>query len=256
MPLLPQVPHRPLHACAALAVCRARLPREHIRRDLLRFAAARDRDRGKCVPRAGNTSRPSFDTLSSLRASHFVRDRRDTIVSGCHDHLQRKERWCPDPSFDRSPLAAQPAWGKHNAADVLPGAACQALLNRLAPEQGAAPEIVYRQGPLHEMAPWLDGDGRSLDLRYEDLAGNGSVACARTTSHYQLRPSVAARGLEPVETHSLTTARRGCATPNVQRRLGASSARADRLGEGPDRAARPRRPARRSLRARLVGSSP
>jgi hypothetical protein len=140
----------------------------------------------------------AWDELPEYRASHFIRDPRDLVVSGYFYHLWTKEAWASDDGFDWPFLTSLPkfAWVEPDPARWPHKISYQAYLNSLDPEQGMLMEMISRERTFQQMRRWKFDNPRVLEMRYEEIVGNEEMACARLFEHYGFAPQLRERGVE------------------------------------------------------------
>jgi hypothetical protein len=139
-----------------------------------------------------------WDQLPDYRASHFIRDPRDLVVSGYFYHLWTKEAWARADDFEWAFFTGLPkfAWVEADRARRPQRVSYQAYLNSLDPERGMLMEMVSRERTFDQMRRWIFDNPRILEMRYEEIVGNEEAACARLFDHYGFKPELRARGLE------------------------------------------------------------
>ncbi|KPA22676.1 hypothetical protein shim_09630 [Shimia sp. SK013] len=116
------------------------------------------------------------------RASLFVRDPRDLVVSGYFYHKRGAEKWChmvdPAPEDWRHVNSAVPP-------QMRQGESFTDCLNRLPLAEGLMAEIAFRTHHFDAMAQWLASPPSDLlILRYEDILGNEPAAFEALAAHY------------------------------------------------------------------------
>lgn len=72
----------------------------HNNGELDTFLSKVKKSQGKSIISINNNSNIPFAKFGSYRASHFIRDPRDLVVSGYRYHLWTHEEWCNDPNFN------------------------------------------------------------------------------------------------------------------------------------------------------------
>jgi hypothetical protein len=139
-----------------------------------------------------------WDGLPDYRASHFIRDPRDLVVSGYFYHLWTKEAWARADDFDWAYCTGLPkfAWVEADASRRPQGVSYQTYLNTLDPERGMLMEMVSRERTFNQMRRWNFDNPKILEMRYEEIVGNEEAACARLFDHYGFGADLRARGLE------------------------------------------------------------
>lgn len=140
-----------------------------------------------------------FSLLGPYRATHFVRDPRDLVVSGYFYHRGGAEAWCHVRDPD------EPAWRNVNGAipDGLPrGMSFAEYLSSCSEEEGLLAELGFRRKHFEAMEAWDYSNPRCLELRYEDVIGHETAVFARIFDHYGLGDEETSRGLEAVERHA------------------------------------------------------
>lgn len=122
-------------------------------------------------------------SLGEFRASRFIRDPRDMLVSGYHYHKRGAEQWChiENPSTDD--------WAVVNGSvpeQLSSGQSFASYLQACSLEDGLLAELEFRRKHFDSMALWPDDDERFLVLKYEDILGNEQSAYRRIFDHYGL----------------------------------------------------------------------
>ena len=117
-----------------------------------------------------------------VRATHFVRDPRDLIVSGYFYHKRGAEAWTKEVSADAKVRERQN------------GLSLCDYLNSVDKETGLLEEILGRENSFDVMASWAKNDDpRLLTLRYEDIIGDEVAAFGQIARHYGLGPIESAK---------------------------------------------------------------
>lgn len=167
--------------------------------------------KGKRVLTLSDRDDIAWDRLPGYRASHFIRDPRDLIVSGYHYHRWTKEEWCCQPNFKwayfiRMPWFeyVQPDASRHPTTESY-----QEFLNTLTPEQGMILELLWRKPHFEQMGRWNFHNPLIIEMRYEDIVGNELESFRALFAHYQFHPRLAERGLEWVNEFSLQNQPKG-----------------------------------------------
>lgn len=112
-----------------------------------------------------------------VRATHFVRDPRDLVVSGYFYHKRGAEAWTRKPS----PSA------KIN--ERRGGLCLHDYLNSVDKETGLLEELNIRSQSYDTMVAWAEAaDPRLLAFRYEDIIGDEVAAFGKIAGHYGLGP--------------------------------------------------------------------
>ncbi len=155
-----------------------------------------------------NHDNVSFGTFhENFIGSHFIRNPRDLIISGYKYHLWTDEAWCKNPDFNWSPITSEPLFSSHIASKPedfpKPGISYQEYLNGLDKERGLILEMLWRKPIHHSMANWDYDNPRILEMRYEEIIGNESIAFQRLFEHYQFHDNVIDKGLQIVAQFSL-----------------------------------------------------
>lgn len=140
-----------------------------------------------------------FGKLGDFRATHFVRDPRDLVVSGYHYHRRGAEIWSritdPKPSdFAVVNGCIPPAMG--------PGLSFSDYLSQADEEQGLIAEMEFRRNHFEAMAAWDYDNPNCLEIRYEEIMGNEADVFERIFRHYELDDHQRSAGLTAVERHS------------------------------------------------------
>lgn len=156
-----------------------------------------------CWPRycaaSVNNHLVDFSRLGDFRATHFVRDPRDLVVSGFHYHRRGVESW----SRVKDPTAKDFAIVNGCIPEGMgPGLSFSEYLAGLDAESGLIAEMEFRQKHFESMANWDYENPNCLELRYEDIIGNETEAFERIFRHYELDEEQVSRGLAAVEQHS------------------------------------------------------
>ncbi|WP_144302589.1 hypothetical protein [Oceanidesulfovibrio indonesiensis] len=158
-----------------------------------------------------NNSLPSFAAYPPFRASRFLRDPRDLVISGYHYHLWTREIWCTTPVFSWEPLTSDPVFRLEIEGDSTKwpnGISFQQYLRSLDYERGMVLEMLWRRPHFCTMLAWPELP-EILTLRYEELVGNEGRAFASIFRHYGFGDQDAARGGAIAEAHSLKHKRKG-----------------------------------------------
>jgi hypothetical protein len=139
-----------------------------------------------------------WERLPDFRASHFIRDPRDLVVSGYYYHLWTNEEWAKAEDFDWDFLTGLP---KFVCVEADPARrpqriSYQTYLNTLGPERGMLMEMVSRERTFDQMRRWNFDNPRILEMRYEEIVGNEEAACSRLFDHYRFSAALRTRGLE------------------------------------------------------------
>jgi hypothetical protein len=140
-----------------------------------------------------------FSRLGHYRATHFIRDPRDLVVSGYFYHRRGAEAWCQVRDPDEH------SWKIVNGtipAELPPGMSYAEYLSSCSLEEGLLAEIAFRQKHFEAMEAWDYATPHCLELRYEDIVGRETAVFARIFDHYALSDAEAARGLRAAELHS------------------------------------------------------
>jgi hypothetical protein len=128
-----------------------------------------------------NNHHVDIDSLERTpKASRFIRDPRDLIVSGYFYHKRGAEAWChvKDPT--------ESDWTTVNGTiptALDPGESFKDCLQRLDLENGLLAEIEFRRSHFAAMRAWA-ADDRVLTVRYEDLVADENRAFAALADHY------------------------------------------------------------------------
>lgn len=152
--------------------------------------------------------------LRSFKASHFVRDPRDLVVSGYYYHRWTQEEWCTKPNFQWTKLVGTRSFGyfQPDSNKYPRNESYQAYLNTLDTEAGMLLELFWRKYSFEFMRRWDFAKPHFLEMRYEDIVGNERAAFARLFAHYGFHPRVAERGLELVNDLRLANQSQGKGT--------------------------------------------
>jgi len=140
-----------------------------------------------------------FERLRPYRATHFVRDPRDLVVSGYFYHRRGAEAWC------RTGWPDEDAWRVVNGTvpdSLPPGMSFAEYLSSCSEEEGLMAEIEFRKKHFDAMEAWDYSNPRCLELRYEDVIGNERAAFARMFDHCGLGRDEISRGLDAAEATS------------------------------------------------------
>lgn len=118
------------------------------------------------------------------RASRFIRDPRDLLVSGYHYHKRGAEAWClvVDPTDED--------WRNVNGRvpkGLTPGMSFSSYLQSVDLETGLMAELDFRRAHFDSMLDWSDDDERVLLQRYEDVMQDEVTAFRRIFDHYGIR---------------------------------------------------------------------
>ncbi|QJT09363.1 hypothetical protein E8L03_10605 [Oceanidesulfovibrio marinus] len=152
-----------------------------------------------------NNILPTFDGYPPFRASRFLRDPRDLVISAYHYHCWTRETWCTTPHFSWAPITSESLFRQEIEADprLFPkGVSFQRYLTGLDFEQGVVLEMLWRRTHFRTMLDWPDRP-EILTLRYESLVGNEEESFAAILRHYGFGEEEAARGGAIAEAHSL-----------------------------------------------------
>ncbi len=120
------------------------------------------------------------DLSRTPRASLFLRDPRDLIVSGYFYHKRGAEKWChvhgPKPQDWKIVNGTLPDQLRADETYT-------ECLNRLSLEDGLKAEIQFRKRHFIAMLQWV-ADPRPLVMKYEDILGNERAAFEKLARHY------------------------------------------------------------------------
>ena len=131
-----------------------------------------------------------FDRFEDIRATRFVRDPRDLIVSAYYYHKRSGEGWCDiiDPTDDDLSVVAG------TVPTTLPvGRSVAQFLNEASLEEGLAAEFDFRRRHFRTMLDWPD-DPRVRVFRYEDILGDEVGVFDEIFRHYELPVHARLRG--------------------------------------------------------------
>ncbi|MHA3702237.1 hypothetical protein ACXR2U_08620 [Jatrophihabitans sp. YIM 134969] len=132
-----------------------------------------------------NNHHVPLDGFGDVRASRFIRDPRDLLVSGYHYHKRGAEPWCL--VVDPSPVDWAVVNGTIPAA--LPAGTSYAdFLTAASVEDGLLAELDFRRAHFDSMMQWPQDDPRVLLLRYEDVLGHEQESFDRLLAHYRVGP--------------------------------------------------------------------
>lgn len=162
------------------------------------------RSGGRCILSLNNTL-PTFEDYPPFRASRFLRDPRDLVISACHYHRWTSETWCTTPHFSWAPITSEPLFLEQIEPDPRrfpKDISFQRYLNGLDFERGVLLEMLWRRPHFRTMLAWPDRP-EMLTLRYESLVGNEEESFAAIVRHYGFCEEEAARGGAIAEAHSL-----------------------------------------------------
>ena len=140
-----------------------------------------------------------FKKLGRYRATRFIRDPRDLIISGYHYHRRGAEIWC------RIKSPAVDDFAKVNGCippNMGEGLSYSEYLSRADEEEGLIAEMDFRRNHFESMARWDYGNPYCLEIRYEEIIGNEAEVFDRIFRHYELSDSQKSAGLMAVEQHS------------------------------------------------------
>lgn len=158
-----------------------------------------------------NNSLPTFADYPQFRASRFLRDPRDLVVSAYHYHLWTRETWCTTPVFSWEPITSDPLFRREIEADPRKwpqNISFQRYLRSLDYEQGMILEMLWRRPHFRTMLAWPERP-EILTIRYETLVGNEGEAFAAIFRHYGWGEEAAACGGSIAEAHSLKHKQKG-----------------------------------------------
>lgn len=133
-----------------------------------------------------------FSRLGDYRATHFIRDPRDLIVSGYFYHRRGAEGWC----LQANP---RPLWPVVNGTvpSSVPKKQCYAdYLMSCSEEDGLIAEIEFRKNHFEAMEAWDYSNPNCMEIRYEDVVGNEQSVFRRMFEHYGLPDKEISRGLD------------------------------------------------------------
>lgn len=132
------------------------------------------------------------DSLGDFRATRFVRDPRDLLVSGYFYHRRAAEPWCSVVD----PTAVDWAVVNGTVPDALPpGMSFAEYLQSASIEDGLLAELDFRRAHFDSMTQWPMDDPRILTLHYDDIMGDERRAFDQVFSHYGIRGPRRAVGL-------------------------------------------------------------
>jgi hypothetical protein len=124
-----------------------------------------------------------FARYPNYRASHFIRDPRDLVVSGFFHHKKGTEWWT------RTPNPTDADWQVVNG--KVPRAVSDKgdcsfwdYLQTCSLEDGLLAEIEFREPHFKAMAEWDYKNPACLEMRYEDILGHEEEAFAALCDHY------------------------------------------------------------------------
>lgn len=142
-----------------------------------------------------------WDQLPPYRASHFIRDPRDLIVSGYHYHLWTKETWCQASDFPWRHYVIRPFFElvEPDPANHPVDISYQAYLKSLDRERGMILEMIFRRDAFEQMGRWNYRNPSVLELRYEQVIGNEAKAFRQLFEHYRFQRRLLERGVQVAE---------------------------------------------------------
>ncbi|NHX28197.1 hypothetical protein HA397_30140, partial [Escherichia coli] len=135
-----------------------------------------------------------------LKATCFVRDPRDLVVSGYFYHRRGAEPW----STKVDPTPAD--WEIVNGvipAGMPAGQSYADYLSGMEPEQGLLTELEFRTAHFDAMGAWNYEDPRLHLFRYEEILGKEEETFARFADIYDLNPRWRRVILNAARQHSL-----------------------------------------------------
>lgn len=139
-----------------------------------------------------------FAKLGGYRATHFIRDPRDLVVSGYFYHRRGAEAWCREPSSEEN-------WAVVNGTlprDLPEGQSFSGYLSSCSEEDGLIAEIEFRKKHFSAMERWNYSNPDCLELRYEEVFGNERTTFEKIFLHYGLNEREISRGLVLAERYS------------------------------------------------------
>jgi hypothetical protein len=129
-----------------------------------------------------NNQSVDFARLGDYRATHFIRDPRDLVVSGYFYHRRGAEQWSRKP-------ASESAWAVVNGtlpARLPAGMSFSEYLASLSEEEGLIAEMEFRKKHFEAMESWDYSNPNCLELRYEEILGNEPSVFRKIFEHYGL----------------------------------------------------------------------
>jgi hypothetical protein len=176
-----------------------------------RFHEAATGGPGRRIVVLNNSDAIQWDRLPSYRGSHFIRDPRDSVVSGYLYHLWTTEAWCiaPDFAWDLYVPPERFQWLDPDPARRPKNISYQAYLKTLDPERGMILEMIFLHGLFGQLRRWNFSNPDVLELRYEDVVGNEAAAFERLFEHYRFNSRMLKRGLQIARKYSLANQPKG-----------------------------------------------
>lgn len=140
-----------------------------------------------------------LDSIGDFRATRFVRDPRDLLVSGYFYHRRAAEPWCGI----KNPTSKD--WEVVNGSiprDLPSGLSFAEYLQSASKEDGLLAELDFRRAHFDSMVRWPDNDDRILTLHYDDIMSNEVYAFERIFDHYGIRGLRRRLGLRSAQRYS------------------------------------------------------
>ncbi len=158
-----------------------------------------------------NNSNLCITLQANERASHFVRDPRDLIVSGYHYHQWCVETWANRRPFRRAAeFESDPLFQKWMPVKAWPvGMSYQQFLNSLKKEQGLILEMIWRKPVFTRLRQWNFSHPQILEMKYEEIIGHETDAFSQLFEHYGLNSDWKNDWLAIVDANSLKNIQRG-----------------------------------------------
>ncbi len=147
-----------------------------------------------------------LDKIGPYRASHFIRNPRDLVVSGYKYHLWTDEDWCVRKDYRWKRITKHEAFRKYiepSEENFPSGVSYQEYLNSLDKFKGLILEIIRNYGSITHMGKWDYNNPNVIEIKYEDIIGNEGAVFERIFDHYGLNPEIRKRGVELAEAFSL-----------------------------------------------------
>ena len=140
-----------------------------------------------------------FTRLGDYRASHFIRDPRDLVVSGYFYHRRGAEGWC----LQANPRKVWPVVNGTVPSAVPKKQSLSEYLLATTEEDGLIAEIEFRKKHFEAMEAWDYSNPNCLEIRYEEVVGNERAVFRKMFEHYGLSQREISRGLDLADQYSV-----------------------------------------------------
>lgn len=125
-----------------------------------------------------------LDQLPPYRASHMIRDPRDTVVSGYFYHLWTNEAWANLPRAEYR------------------GMSYREYLNSLSRKEGLLAEVETVRFWVPHMVEWNYQNPDVFEIKYEDIMSDEPATLRRMFEHYGFKESAVERSCRIAEAYS------------------------------------------------------